>query len=116
MNAPPQPEDAQANDSAASPPAEAPPLPAATIAAVPPTPLIWRLAIAAAIIAIGMGAYWFRSTMGLRGQAAAGGLCFFGVVALFSANLRCVNWRTIGWGFALQVALALLVLKVDWVY
>jgi CNT family concentrative nucleoside transporter len=116
MNAPPQPEDAQANDSAASPPAEAPPLPAATIAAVPPTPLIWRLAIAAAIIAIGMGAYWFRSTMGLRGQAAAGVLCFFGVVALFSANLRCVNWRTIGWGFALQVALALLVLKVDWVY
>jgi CNT family concentrative nucleoside transporter len=31
---------------------------------------------------------------------------------MFSTNLRAVNWRTIGWGVALQVVLALLVLRV----
>jgi len=31
---------------------------------------------------------------------------------MFSSNLRAVKWRTIGWGIALQVVLALLVLKV----
>lgn len=34
---------------------------------------------------------------------------------MFSSNLRAVNWRTIGWGVALQVVLALLVLKVPFV-
>ena len=33
-------------------------------------------------------------------------LCFFGIVAAFSANLRAVNWRTIGFGIALQLTLA----------
>lgn len=31
---------------------------------------------------------------------------------MFSTNLRAVNWRTIGWGIALQLILAVLVLKV----
>ena len=35
---------------------------------------------------------------------------------LVPANLRAVNWRTIGWGVALQLALAVLVLKFDAVY
>jgi len=47
-----------------------------------------------------------------RGQAFVGVFCFFGLVAMFSTNLRAVNWRTIGWGVALQVVLALLVLRV----
>src|SRR5206468_1240890 len=41
-----------------------------------------------------------------------GVFCFFGLVAMFSTNLRAVKWRTIGWGVALQIILALLVLKV----
>jgi CNT family concentrative nucleoside transporter len=60
-------------------------------------------------------AYIARDAIGLRGQSAAGILCFFGVVALFSQNLRIVNWQTIGWGIALQVLLALLVLRVGYV-
>ncbi len=40
-------------------------------------------------------------------------LFFFGLVALLSSNLRRVKWRTIGWGVALQVVLAFVVLKVD---
>ena len=52
-----------------------------------------------------------RETIGLRGQSLAGICFFFGIVALFSTNLRAVNWRTIGWGIALQLLLALLVLQ-----
>ena len=46
----------------------------------------------------------------MRGQAVAGVFFFFGLVAMFSANLRAVNWHTIVWGMALQIVLALLVL------
>jgi CNT family concentrative nucleoside transporter len=76
------------------------------------TPLAWRLAIGAAILVIGFAAYGLRDIIGLRGQAIAGVFCFFGLVAMFSSNLRAVNWRTIGWGILLQLILAILVLKV----
>jgi concentrative nucleoside transporter, CNT family len=75
------------------------------------TPLAWRLAIAAALIAIAGIAYLTKDAVGLRGQSVAGVLFFFGVVAMFSRNLRAVNWRTIGWGIAIQLILAVLVLK-----
>src|SRR5262249_23690736 len=35
--------------------------------------------------------------------------CFFGVAAFFSTSLRSVNWRTIAWGFVLQLLLALFI-------
>ncbi len=81
-----------------------------------PTPLRWRLAIALAIATVGGMAYLIQPAIGTRGQAVAGVFCFFGVVAMFSTNLRAVNWKTIGWGVALQLVLALLVLKVHAVY
>ena len=84
--------------------------------AKPPTPLSWRLAIAAGILLFGLAAYGLRDVIGVRGQAMAGVLCFFGLVAMFSSNLRAVNWRTIGWGVGLQIILALLVLKVPIVH
>jgi CNT family concentrative nucleoside transporter len=65
-----------------------------------------------AVLAIGGAAFALHSSIGLRGQAAAGILCFFGLVAMFSSNLRRVRWRTIGWGIVLQIILAVLVLKV----
>jgi concentrative nucleoside transporter, CNT family len=83
---------------------------------LPPTPFSWRLGIAAAIIALGGGAYLLQPLIGTRGQALAGVLCFFGIVAVFSANLRAVNWQTIGWGIGLQILLAIMVLKVPIVY
>jgi concentrative nucleoside transporter, CNT family len=79
------------------------------------TPLLWRLGIVAAVLAIGGAAFALRELIGVRGQAVAGVFCFFGVVAACSSNLRAVNWRTIGWGVLLQIILALLVLKVPWV-
>ncbi len=81
----------------------------------PPTPISWRLGIAAGIIALAGAAYLARAGITPRGQAVAGVFCFFGLVAMFSTNLRAVNWRTIGWGVVLQVVLALLVLKVPFV-
>src|SRR4051812_46422779 len=75
------------------------------------TPTSWRLAILATIVATGLLAFALRGSIGLRGQAVAGVICFFGLVALCSSNLRAVNWRTIGWGFGLQLILALLVLN-----
>lgn len=82
----------------------------------PPTPLSWRLGILGAITATGLAAYFARDIVGLRGQAVAGLLFFFGIVAAFSSNLRAVNWRTIFWGIVLQLILAILVLKVPFVY
>jgi CNT family concentrative nucleoside transporter len=82
---------------------------------VPKTPLSWRLAIAAFIVLLTVAAYLLQPIIGERGQAAVGVFCFFGIVALFSTNLRQVNWSTIAWGFALQCLLAVLVLKVEWV-
>lgn len=86
--------------------------PSAPLREVAPTPLAWRLGIAACVLALGLGAYALRGVIGPRGQAFVGVFCFFGLVAMFSTNLRAVNWRTIGWGVGLQVLLALLVLKV----
>lgn len=81
----------------------------------PRTPLPWRLSIAGGVLLTGLLAFLLKDFIGLRGQAVAGIFCFFGLVAMFSSNLRAVSWRTIGWGIALQVALALLVLKVPFV-
>lgn len=83
---------------------------------LPPTPLSWRLAILSGITVIGLAAYFGRDLIGLRGQAFAGLFFFFGIVAAFSSNLRAVNWKTIMWGILLQLALAVLVLKVPIVY
>ncbi|MCX6895903.1 MAG: Na+ dependent nucleoside transporter domain protein [Verrucomicrobia bacterium] len=80
------------------------------------TPLVWRLGIGTAILLLGAAAWFLCDTIGVRGQAVAGVFCFFGLVAMFSTNLRAVNWRTIGWGVALQLILAVLVLKVPFVH
>jgi CNT family concentrative nucleoside transporter len=89
------------------------PLPHGPGAFLPPTPFGWRLGIVVAILALGITAYELQDWIGVRGQAAAGVVCFFGVAAVFSSNLRAINWRTIGWGFALQVLLVVSVIKLE---
>jgi CNT family concentrative nucleoside transporter len=95
--------------------------PVATLTPGPPltplsTPLAWRLGILAALAAVIAIAYVAGDTLGPRFRSGCGVIAFFGIVALFSANLRQVNWSTIGWGIGLQIALAVLVLKVDAAY
>src|SRR6266516_3179618 len=79
-------------------------------------PFWWRFGIGVGIVILAESAYVARDLIGLRGQSAVGVVFFFGLVAMFSNNLRAVNWRTIAWGFGLQLVLAVLVLKVDAVY
>lgn len=81
--------------------------------ALAPTPLAWRLAILAGLVVLGLAAYAAQTTIGSRGQAAVGIVCFIGLCAACSSNLRAVNWRTIAWGIALQLALALFILRFE---
>ncbi len=81
--------------------------------AIPPTPRSWRWAIGLAILTLTGLAYLLQSWIGPRGQAVVGVFCFIGITAFFSSNLRAVNWRTIGWGFTLQILLALFILKLE---
>lgn len=76
------------------------------------TPSTWRWGILAGITAIGFLAYLLRDFVGLRGQSIAGLIFFFGVVAAFSRDLKSVKWSTIYWGIGLQLALAIIVLRV----
>ncbi|BCW93595.1 MAG: nucleoside transporter [Thermoanaerobaculum sp.] len=44
--------------------------------------------------------------------AALGLLCFLGLAYLFSVNRKAISWRTVLWGLGLQVAVAVLIIKV----
>lgn len=79
-----------------------------------PTPLWWRGVILAVLMGLVGLAYACQTSLGLRGRAAIGVFCFVGICALFSGNLRAVNWRTIAWGFALQIGLVLFILQLGW--
>lgn len=46
-------------------------------------------------------------------RGGLGVICFIAVVASFSSNLRAVSWRTVAWGIALQLGLALFILKFE---
>src|SRR6266700_804534 len=81
-----------------------------------PTPYSWRLAVGLGVVLLAGLAFVTREGIGPRGQAAAGVLCFLGVAAACSANLRAVNRRTLAWGFALQLCLALFVTQLDFGY
>jgi CNT family concentrative nucleoside transporter len=72
-----------------------------------------RIAFAAAALALLGLAYALQGIAGPRGQAAAGVVCFICAICAFSTNLRAINWRTVGWGFALQLLLALLILELQ---
>jgi len=74
------------------------------------TPASWRLAVAIVVLGLAAAAYLAAGVVGLRGRALLGVFCFLGVAAFFSSNLRALNWRTLGWGFGLQVLLVLFVL------
>jgi CNT family concentrative nucleoside transporter len=82
----------------------------------PPTPLAWRVIIGVLIFAVAGLAYMNQTAISPRTQAMIGIFFFFGIVAMFSTNLRAVNWKTIGWGIGLQLALALAVLHAKYTH
>jgi concentrative nucleoside transporter, CNT family len=83
---------------------------------VAPMPRLWRLILLAFVVGLTVAAYQTQARIGPKGQAGFGILAFFLLGAAFSSNLKAVNWRTIGWGIALQVLLVLLVLRGKWTY
>ena len=72
-----------------------------------------RLIALVVAIAAPLAAWALSGVAGYRGQAAAGAVCFIAVCALFSTNLRAGAWRTVAWGIALQLGLALFILKLQ---
>jgi CNT family concentrative nucleoside transporter len=72
-----------------------------------------RLAAAGAALLLGATVFLLRNTVNPRLQALGGIVVFIAIVAAFSRNLRAVSWRTVGWGMALQIGLALLILKLE---
>src|SRR5918996_3082851 len=82
-----------------------------TTFAPPPPDRSLRMGAAAIAVALAAAAFLFRYSINPRIQAFLGIVAFIAVVAAFSQNLRAVSWRTVGWGMALQVGLALLILK-----
>lgn len=80
-----------------------------------PAPADLTLRVSAGLLAVvlGVAAFLMRDALNPRIQAVLGIFAFISVVAAFSSNLRAVSWRTVGWGMALQLALALLILKLE---
>jgi CNT family concentrative nucleoside transporter len=72
-----------------------------------------RFAAAAVALFLAVAAFALRDTISPRVQGLAGVVAFIAVVAAFSNNLRAVNWRTVAWGVALQLGLALFILKLE---
>jgi concentrative nucleoside transporter, CNT family len=72
------------------------------------TPRIVAAAIAAVLA---VAAILLRNSVAPGARGAIGIVCFIALVAAFSSNLRAVNWRTVGWGIALQLGFALFILK-----
>lgn len=72
-----------------------------------------RAAFGGAAMLLAVVSYLLQSAIGPRGQAAVGAVAFVLIVAAFSTNIRAVNWRTVGWGIALQLLLAVFILKLE---
>lgn len=66
-------------------------------------------------LAVGIAAtvLLLRNVLSSEVRATLGILCFISIVASLSSDLRRVNWRTVFWGMALQLVLAVFILKFE---
>jgi len=92
---------------------QAEPAPSPVVAAVPPTPLSWRLGLAGLVLVLGCLTPLAGWLLGHRAQAGLGAICFILIPVIFSANIRAINRYTLLWGIGLQLALAILVFKIE---
>jgi CNT family concentrative nucleoside transporter len=72
-----------------------------------------RIACLSAALLLAVLAQWTQGWIDLRVQGGIGAVCLVLLVAACSANLAAVNWRTVAWGVALQLGLALFILKLE---
>src|SRR5687768_11188650 len=81
--------------------------------AVPRTDGMLRLAAAALAVGIAVAVYVFQNYLGPNVRGGLGIIAFIAIVAAFSANLKAVSWRTVGFGIGIQLVLALLILELE---
>ena len=81
--------------------------------ATPRTDGMLRLGAAGLAIAIAIGVYVLQNYLGPNVRGGLGIVAFIAIVAAFSANLKAVSWRTVGFGIAIQLILALLILELE---
>ncbi len=74
-----------------------------------------RIVLLCAVVGLTVTAYLLAPQIGTRGQAVFGIVAFLTLACAMSTNLRAVNLKTIGWGIALQIALAVGVTQFTWV-
>jgi CNT family concentrative nucleoside transporter len=81
--------------------------------ALPRTDGYLRLAAAALAVSIAVVVYVLQNYLSDNVRGGLGIIAFIAIVAAFSANLKAVSWRTVGFGMAIQLALALLILELE---
>ena len=86
-----------------------------SIAKIPQAPKSLRMGLFALVVLLTVCVYLFEPYMGVRGQAVFGIFAFLALAAAMSTNLRAVNPKTIGWGIAIQIGLAIAVTQFEWV-
>lgn len=72
-----------------------------------------RLMVAAAAMVLGTAVVLMAHSLPPTVRGALGIVVFLLVIAACSTKLTAVNWRTVGWGMALQWSLALFILKFE---
>ena len=77
------------------------------------SPTMLRAAALGGALVLGLLAWLLAPLIGPRGQAAIGAACFIAICAAFSSDLRAVRWRTVAWGIAIQLVLAVLILRFE---
>jgi len=72
-----------------------------------------RLAAVALALVIALAVYVLQNQLSANVRGAMGVVAFIAIVAAFSTNLRAVSWRTVAFGMGIQLALALVILKLE---
>lgn len=72
-----------------------------------------RLMAGAAALVLGALVVLLADSLSTTVRGGLGIVVFILIIAAFSTNLRAVNWRTVGWGIALQWLFALFILKLN---
>ena len=72
-----------------------------------------RVLAVSLVVVLGAGVFLLRNYLHPNLRGALGIVAFIAIVAACSKDLRAVSWRTVGWGIALQLGLALFILKFE---
>lgn len=75
----------------------------------------WRLRalVASSAILIALSIFIFQDVIPGKLRAATGVVCFILIIISCSSNIRAISWRTVAWGFSLQVVLAVFILRFE---